>query len=121
MTGFKDILRKQFITVDRFGTKVAPYGEGSQLDEHVDHLFKKMFNKDFNQKTANRNFDPLSMVDNKFRVRPLLDHFEKERVITNFDVRKELAETRSIGTQQFVELIKYVFSLFHNKTLRKIN
>ena len=110
---FKDILRKQFITVDRFGTKVAPYGEGSQLDEHVDHLFKKMFNKDFNQKTANRNFDPLSMVDNKFRVRPLLDHFEKERVITNFDVRKELAENG------FIELdVAKTFSTYGHKTIK---
>lgn len=67
-----------------------------------------------------KNLEEESIIDNTYRIskrdakdRPLLNHFEKERLVTDFNVRRELA------AHGFIELdVARTFEIYGQKTIK---
>ena len=106
---FKNIIREQF---KRGKFKDKKLSE-KQIDKRVESLYENMFMKGLSQDRIKKRFNEEKLVGDNFKMRPLLDHFEKTRFIKDDDVRKALAEAG------FLELDTLdVFYTYADKTIK---
>jgi hypothetical protein len=87
-------------------------GELASRKLRTENKFNSLFPKNSRPDDMTRHYKETSFVDSNYNFRPLMNHFEKERYIKDFETRRLLAE------EGFINLnVKDVMQIYAKKTI----